>query len=101
MQAEALELAGQMAAASLELHDLIAASESEQAAQLPLMEHAEASLVYAVLMYAYAHGPCAGEACGVGTHAYIMLIAGDRAADDEADGPRPSRNMPPLGDLDE
>ena len=43
----------------------------------------------------------AGEACGVGTHAYIMLIAGDRAADDEADGPRPSGSMPPLGDLDE
>ena len=57
MQAEALELAGQMAAASLELHDLIAASESEQEAQLPLMEHAEASLACAVLLCAYAHGP--------------------------------------------
>lgn len=40
-QAEALELAGQMAAASLALHQLIAVSESEQEAQLPLMEHAE------------------------------------------------------------
>ena len=68
MQAEALELAGQMAAASLELHDLIAASESEQEAQLPLMEHAEARLAYAVLLYAYAHGPCAGEALAASAH---------------------------------
>ena len=43
VQAEALQLAGQMEATSLELHQLIAASESEQEAQLPLMEHAEAS----------------------------------------------------------
>jgi hypothetical protein len=31
-------------------------------------------------------------------HAYIMLIAGDRAADEEADGPRLRGNRPPLGD---
>ena len=43
VQADALQLAGQMEATSLELHQLIAASESEQEAQLPLMEHAEAS----------------------------------------------------------
>ena len=43
VQAEALQLAGQMEATSLELHQLIAASESEQEAQLPVMEHAEAS----------------------------------------------------------
>ena len=43
MQAEALQLAGQMEATSLELHQLLAASESEQEAQLPLMEHAEVS----------------------------------------------------------
>ena len=98
MQAEALELAGQMASASLELHQLIAASESEQEAQLPLMEHAEARLACAVQVYAYAHGACAGEA-----HACILMshvIAGDRAADDEADGPRPRGNRPPpIGDL--
>ena len=52
-----------MAAASLALHQLIAVSESEQEAQLPLMEHAEARLAYAVLMYAHAHGACAGETC--------------------------------------
>jgi len=40
-QVEALELAGKMSAASIELHELIAASESEHAAQEPLMEHAQ------------------------------------------------------------
>ena len=43
MQAEALQLAGRMEATSLELHQLVASSEWEQEAQLPLMEHAEAS----------------------------------------------------------